>query len=347
MNMNIDNFTQPLVQWFLLNRRELPWRKDKNPYHVWVSEIMLQQTRIETVKSYYTRFMDAFPDVETLSLTEEEQLLKYWEGLGYYSRAKNLRKAALMIMRDYHGNFPDNFQDLCKLPGIGEYTAGAIASICFDEKVTAIDGNVLRVTARFTGSNKNILLPETKDDIQKKLIPIMPEHPGLLNEAIMELGETICLPGGIPNCEHCPLNGNCSAFHHQTTDKIPVRIKPVKRRQVHKTVFLIISDNHRIALKKRPDSGLLSGMYQFPDIDCKLTQEEILSETALWQLSISNISFLKRAKHVFTHIDWLMDCYLVKTMGENELFIWADIRELEEKYPVPTAYRKLIPTTDI
>ena len=171
----MEKIVQPLLKWFETHQRELPWRKDKQPYHVWVSEIMLQQTRIEAVKKYYTRFMEKLPNIESLSLVSEDRLLKLWEGLGYYSRAKNLKKAAQMIMEEYGGEFPRSYGEILKLSGIGEYTAGAIASVCFNEKVTAVDGNVLRVMARLSGSKENVLLPQTKEKFKKKLQKILPE----------------------------------------------------------------------------------------------------------------------------------------------------------------------------
>ena len=253
MSKSLSPIVEPLLNWFDQNKRELPWRRDKEPYHVWISEIMLQQTRIEAVMGYYARFLDALPDVESLSRVDDDALMKLWEGLGYYSRARNLKKAAVVITEEYGGEFPQAFIELKKLPGIGEYTAGAIASICFDEKVPAVDGNVLRVIARVQGSRDNVLLPQTKKSVTEQLRKIMPQRAGAFNEALMELGELVCLPNGAPLCESCPLQEHCTAFKKGLTEQIPVRVKKMKRRRADKSVFMITDPDGRIAIEKRPD----------------------------------------------------------------------------------------------
>lgn len=344
MQEKLSKIVEPLLKWFETNKRELPWRSDRQPYHVWISEIMLQQTRIEAVKKYYENFMRELPDVESLSRIPEEQLLKLWEGLGYYSRAKNLKKAAAMIMQDHGGMFPNSYQELLKLPGVGEYTAGAIASICFNEKVTAVDGNVLRVISRITGSRKNVLLPETKKETDKLLRQIMPEKSGMFNEALMELGETVCLPNGIPECGSCPVRSECIAHKEELTAEIPVRIKKLKRKKQEKTIFLLISDNYKTAIEKRPAKGLLSGMYQLPNTDGFCTNEEMKNILKEWQLTFTEISPLGEAKHAFTHIDWYMRGYLVKVKEENNRFLWVSPQELAKQYPLPTAFRIFVKT---
>lgn len=378
MNIPLENIVTPLLSWFEINKRELPWRKDHHPYHVWISEIMLQQTRIEAVRKYYVNFMKELPDIESLSLVSEEHLLKLWEGLGYYSRARNLKKAAEIIMQEYNGVFPTSYAELVKLPGIGEYTAGAIASICYQEKVTAIDGNVLRVISRVTGSRKNVLLPETKKEVEKQLCQILPKQSGDFNEALMELGEILCLPNGTPECEPCPLKSDCIAYKNHLTAEIPVRIKKIKRKKEEKTVLLLVSEAGQIAIEKRAEKGLLSGMYQFPNLESFYSEEELAALLKEWQLVPVEISFLKNAKHVFTHIDWHMKGYLVKVkkISEKELInesglcktskeaelshaenttnnetklhenlvspphlLWVSKNELSEKYPLPTAFQ--------
>lgn len=342
----LQNMVRPLLDWFEANKRELPWRSDRQPYHVWISEIMLQQTRIEAVKKYYEIFMRELPDVKSLSLISEEKLLKLWEGLGYYSRAKNLKKAAKMIMQDYGGTFPDSYQELLKLPGVGEYTAGAIASICFNEKVTAVDGNVLRVMARITGSRKNVLLPETKKETDNLLRQIMPERSGMFNEALMELGEIVCLPNGTPDCEKCPVRSECIAYKEELTAELPVRIKKLKRKKQEKTVFLLVTDDNKTAIEKRPEKGLLSGMYQLPNTDGFCTEEEIKNILKEWQLTFTEISPIGEAKHAFTHIDWYMKTYLVKVREENSRFLWVSPQELQKEYPLPTAFRRCVTEQD-
>lgn len=332
----------PLLQWFQLNKRSLPWREDKEPYHVWVSEIMLQQTRIEAVMHYYARFMRALPDVQALSRADDDALLKLWEGLGYYSRARNLKKAAAIIAGDRQGLFPSTFQELRKLPGIGDYTAGAIASICFNEPVPAVDGNVLRVIARYTGSFENVLLPETKRNVTEQLTAVMPENAGDFNEALMELGETICLPNASPSCDKCPLSQKCTACQMQLTDKLPVRIKKTKRRCEELTVFLLTAPDGSVAIEKRPDSGLLSGMYQLPNVKGYYSEEELFSILSNWQLEPESIVMFREAKHVFTHIDWKMKGCRAVVRNPSDRFLWISPEKIQSDYPLPTAFQKMI-----
>ena len=226
----LKNIVKPIVKWYQENKRELPWRRDRDPYHIWISEIMLQQTRIESVKSYYTRFMEELPTIQHLANIQEEKLLKLWEGLGYYSRARNLQKAAKIIVEQYNGKMPTSYVELLKLPGIGEYTAGAIASIAFGEKVPAIDGNVLRVISRILASKNDILLADTKKKIEKKIKPIIPKEAGDFNEGLMEIGELICIPNGEPLCKKCPVKEVCEARKTNQIAEIPVRNKIVKRK---------------------------------------------------------------------------------------------------------------------
>ena len=342
MNLITNEITEPLIHWFEINKRELPWRIDREPYHVWISEIMLQQTRIEAVIRYYERFMQALPDIKSLSEVEDDALMKLWEGLGYYSRAKNLKKATQMIMADFGGAFPHTYSQIIKLPGIGEYTAGAIASICFDELVPAVDGNVLRVIARLTASRDNVLLPETKKEVTSALTKITPPRSGAFNEALMELGETVCLPNGAPDCEICPLRERCIAYRDNLTGEIPVRVKKLKRSRAEKTVFILRTGDGRIAVEKRPDSGLLAGLYQLPNIDGYYSVKELKRLLKEWELSAKQICFQKDAKHVFTHIDWYMKAYSVTVDTPCERFIWVTEEELSGAYPLPTAFRKIL-----
>ena len=306
---------------------------------MWVSEIMLQQTRIEAVKKYYARFMAALPDVRSLSECPEEKLLKLWEGLGYYSRARNLKKAAAIIMRDFGGAFPATYDRIVTLPGIGEYTAGAIASLCFNEKVTAVDGNVLRVIARLTGDRRNVLAPETKKDVTKQLTSILPEQAGAFNEALMELGELICLPGGAPQCAECPLQPLCAACRDGLTEELPVRIKQMKRRREEKTVLLIEDEEGRVAIEKRREPGLLSGMYQLPNVSGFLSETEIAEALRGWRMTPVSITFLRDAKHAFTHIDWFMKGYRIQARTTEDRFLWVTREQLAAAYPLPMAFK--------
>ena len=341
MQKTLNDCIPLLLRWYDDNRRDLPWRADRDPYHVWISEIMLQQTRIEAVLRYYRRFMDSLPDIRSLSTVGDDQLLKLWEGLGYYSRARNLKKAAQAIMSDFGGEFPRAYEAIRTLPGIGDYTAGAIASICFDEPVPAVDGNVLRVIARLTGDRRNVLLPQTKREVTVFLRGIMPARAGAFNEGLMELGEVVCLPNGAPMCGSCPLREHCTAFRDDLTAELPVRVKQMKRSRAELSV-LIIRCGGRVAVEKRPDTGLLAGMYQLPNIEGFHTDSEltdILRGLGITPLSVVHI---RDAKHVFTHIDWYMKGYLV-TVGEmNSRYIWADEDKLRTSYPLPTAFKKLL-----
>ncbi len=343
MENHLQRIVNPLLAWYETHRRELPWRRDKDPYHVWVSEIMLQQTRVEAVKKYYVRFIEILPDVQSLSEVPEDRLLKLWEGLGYYSRARNLKRAAERIVRDCGGVFPDTFASLLKLPGVGEYTAGAVASICFDEKVTAVDGNVLRVVARVTGSRENVLLPEVKKQMAAQLLNVLPDNAGTFNEAIMELGETVCLPGGAAKCGECPLSGVCTAHRDGLTSELPVRIKHMKRRQEQRTVFLLMAEDGRIAVEKRPDKGLLAGMYQLPNAEGFLTETEMRAMAEVWGIDVLEIIFIKEAKHAFTHLDWLMKGYQVRVSHSAGEFLWVTPKQLQEQYALPTALKPFAP----
>ena len=346
MENQLQTIVNPLLAWYETHRRALPWRTDKDPYHVWVSEIMLQQTRIEAVRKYYVRFIEALPDVRSLSEVPEDRLLKLWEGLGYYSRARNLKKAAESIVRDCGGVFPDTFASLLKLPGVGEYTAGAVASICFGEKVTAVDGNVLRVTARVTGSRENVLLPAVRKQMETRLLEVLPDDAGAFNEAIMELGETVCLPGDAAKCGECPLCGVCTAHREGLTPELPVRVKRMKRRQEQRTVFLLMTQDGRIAVEKRPEQGLLAGMYQLPNVEGFLTEQEIRDAAEAWGAQVLEITFIKEAKHVFTHLDWLMKGYRVRIACPAGTFVWATQEQLRKQYALPTALKPFAPRSE-
>lgn len=343
MNEILSQIAAPLLRWFADNKRDLPWRRDAAPYHVWVSEIMLQQTRIEAVTDYYARFTAALPDVRALSEVEDDALLKLWEGLGYYSRARNLKKAAQMIMTDFGGVFPSRYADIIRLPGVGEYTAGAIASICFGERVPAVDGNVLRVVARLTGCRDNVLLPETKKSVTRQLAAVMPDAAGTFNESLMELGETVCLPNGAAQCARCPLQAHCTAYREALTNELPVRVKKTKRTHSEKTVLLITAPDGTLALEKREAPGLLHGMYQLPNVEGHVSEARLTEILAEWDLQPQAVAFYKDAKHVFTHIDWLMKGWRVTASRKSGRFLWVSRADMQNAYPLPTAFRKMLP----
>ena len=342
MNDRLKNIVEPIIAWYQKEEKNLPWKQDKEPYHIWISEIMLQQTRIEAVKKYYIRFIQELPTVQDLAKIEETKLLKLWEGLGYYSRARNLKKAAQIIAEKYQGEVPRTYHELIQLPGVGEYTAGAIASICSNEKVTAVDGNVLRVISRVIGSTENVLLPETKKKITEMVQQILPKESGDFNEGIMEIGEKICVPNGTPLCDKCPIQKYCYARENNVIDKIPIRIKDVKRKIENKTVFIIITEDGKIAICKRSDKGLLARMYELPNVEEFLTIEEVKEELKNRNLEIIEIKQNKDKKHIFTHIEWKLKSYQIVVKKENKDYIWVSQKELNNEYALPTAFSKLI-----
>lgn len=339
----LDRIAEPLLAWYDSGRRILPWREDPTPYHVWVSEIMLQQTRVEAVKSYYDRFMKKFPEIKDLSTAGEEELLKLWEGLGYYNRVRNLNKAAVKIMEEYDGRMPEDYEELMKLPGIGSYTAGAIASIAYGKPVPAVDGNVLRVLARLRCDDRDIMRQAVKKQIEEELCTAMPkDRPGDFNQALMELGAMVCIPNGEPDCGRCPWENICMA--HQKGIELQFPVKSGKKpRTIEKKTILIIRDENRAALRKRPDQGLLAGMYEFPNVEGHLSEKEVLLYLREIGLSVLRIEPLTKSRHIFTHKEWHMIGYLVQVdeldrREDNSDFIFAERNEAEEKYPIPSAY---------
>ena len=338
---NILEAAVPAVcEWYRKHRRSLPWRIEPTPYHVWISEIMLQQTRIEAVIPYYHRFLAALPDVKALSEAEDEVLLKLWQGLGYYSRARNLKKAAQIVMERYSGELPDDPSALRSLPGIGDYTAGAIASIAFHRPEPAVDGNVLRVLSRLLADDRDVMNDRTRKDFTKELRDVYPsgEAAALMTEGIMELGETVCLPNGTPLCDSCPLGEICKAHAEGTEERYPTRLIKTKRRAEERTVLLLrFSD--RYAIRKRPEKGLLAGMWEFPSLDGRLSEEEVKSSLSSLGMTVCSITSCGESKHIFSHVEWQMKGYLVTVKAPTEDLLWVSGRELHNTYAIPTAFR--------
>lgn len=335
----MKKISKPLVKWYQQNKRELPWRKDKNPYHVWISEIMLQQTKIEAVKKYYNKFMKILPTIEDLANIDEGKLLKLWEGLGYYNRARNLQKAAKIIQTKYQGAFPTDYNDILNLPGIGPYTAGAISSICFNEKQTAVDGNVLRVYMRLTDCNDNILDEKTKKKVSSQLLEILPEESGDFNEGLMELGETICTPT-TPNCKVCPLKKFCKALKNNTKEQLPVRIKKDTKKQENLTIFLLCCKN-KFAISYRKDHSLLKNLWEFPNIEKELSIQDIkewLSEKKATGKIYKSITH----QHIFTHKIWNMKSYKIYIDHELTEYTWVNIKQAKKEYAIPTAFQPFL-----
>ena len=332
-----------LLAWYRANRRDLPWRRTKDPYAVWISEIMLQQTRVEAVKPYYARFMKAFPTVAALASADEEYLLKRWEGLGYYSRARNLQKAARAVMTEHGGKLPSSYESLLRLSGIGDYTAGAIASIAFDLRVPAIDGNVLRVLARVTGSHDDIMQPTTKKTWRQALEKVIPEAAGDFTQSLIELGATVCVPNGEAKCGECPLRPYCTAAREGLVDELPVRQAKKPRRIENKTVFLIMDEN-RTVLHKRPSKGLLAGLYEYPNVEGHLDDAQALQALREIGFEPLRLERLEDAKHIFTHIEWHMIAYRVRIspdfdgLDEEGGYLLLNNDEMRAHYALPSAF---------
>ena len=332
----LEQLPIPLLAWYHENARVLPWRSDPTPYHVWVSEIMLQQTRVAAVLGYYSRFMAALPDVAALAAVEDDTLMKLWQGLGYYSRARNLKKAAGQVMERYGGAIPASYEELLTLAGVGEYTAGAIASIAFGIPVPAVDGNVLRVVSRVAGDEGDITLPATKKRMGQALQEIIPTAmPGAFNQAMMELGATVCLPNGAPQCDKCPAASFCRALVEDRIGELPVKAPKKARRMEERRVYLIFSDDG-VALRRRPGKGLLAGLWEYPN---ELAGEETIPDAL--GLSPADLELVGTGRHIFTHIEWRMTAYTARTEGLAlpEGWVWADREALAREYAVPNAFQ--------
>ena len=343
---SLDRIAAPLLAWYDSGRRILPWREEPTPYHVWLSEIMLQQTRVEAVKPYYDRFLQALPDIESLAAADEEKLLKLWEGLGYYNRARNLKKAAQILVSEYGGRMPDDYEIILSLPGIGSYTAGAISSIAFGKAYPAVDGNVLRILARLRTDERDILQAGVKKSVEEELADVMPkDRPGDFNQALMELGAMVCIPNGAPKCDVCPWKELCRARAQGITGEFPKKAGK-KPRSIEKKTILVIQDAERVALRKRPEKGLLAGLYEFPSMKGNCEEERVLAYLRELGLLPLRIRALPPAKHVFTHKEWHMTGFLIRVdeladrggRQEGEGLIFVDPKETRTNYPIPSAF---------
>lgn len=341
-----EQIIEPLLTWYDNHARILPWRDNPTPYRVWISEIMLQQTRVEAVKPFFERFLVALPTVESLALVEEDKLLKLWEGLGYYNRARNLKKAAIQIIEEFEGRLPKDKNQLLKLSGIGSYTAGAIASIAYGQKEPAVDGNVLRVIARVTADDSDILSAKVKKALEEHLLLIMPEERARdFNQALMELGATVCVPNGPPKCCKCPWENFCQANIHELTGELPKKTKK-KPRVVEEITIVIIQDENRVAIRKRPSKGLLAGMYEFPILEGHQTKKQVLFHLKKLGISSIRIQPLEKSKHIFTHKEWHMIGYsvlvdefeIMERENREDGLLLIEKKETEEKYPIPAAF---------
>ena len=334
-----------LPVWYEKNKRPLPWRKDREPYHVWLSEIMCQQTRVEAVKAYYQRFLQQLPTITALAQCPEERLFKLWEGLGYYSRARHLKKAAVMICREHGGSFPTDYNAIRSLPGIGDYTAAAIASICFELPYPAVDGNVLRVVTRLCASSADISKESTRAEVRQTLQPLFNGvSSGMLNQALMELGALVCLPNHAPDCAHCPLQELCPSASGLWKE-IPFKDTKKQRRQESHTVLLLRCGDDW-ALRKRPEKGLLAGLWEFPNLPGSLDAQAALDAAAEWDCRPVSLLLHLEKSHIFTHVQWELPAWVIECQNRAPAFHWANIAEIKNRYSLPTAFRQFLEDID-
>ena len=350
-NENLKLMAEPLVKWYREQKRDLPWRVDVTAYKVWVSEIMLQQTRVEAVKPYYARFLEVFPTIADLANAKEDVLLKMWEGLGYYNRVRNMQKAAQQVMIEYGGEFPGTYEEIRSLTGIGNYTAGAISSFAFGIPKPAVDGNVLRVISRLTASYEDIMKASTRERVEEELEELIPAGAASdFNQGLIELGAIVCVPNGAPKCEECPLAHLCRAHEKGIELELPVKSKAKERRIEKKTVF-VFQDGDHVAIKKRPAKGLLAGLYELPNVEGHLTGDEALAYCKQIGLSPLRIQKLEDGKHIFSHVEWQMIGYrirvdeLEKSCREKMLFIHPE--EIQAEYPIPAAFETYVKYMEI
>ena len=328
-----------LLPWFDKEKRDLPWRQDQDPYHIWLSEIMLQQTRVEAVKGYYARFLKEIPTIAVLASADDEQLHKLWEGLGYYSRVRNLKKAAQQILEKHNGQFPATHKEILALPGIGPYTAGAIASICYNLPTPAVDGNVLRVISRLCNEATPIDDVAYRKSVEQRLAVIYPPAAGDFTQALMELGATLCGPNWAPRCEHCPCKDLCKAYAAGTAASLPVRAPKKAKKQEEKTVF-ILSCNGHYALQKRPLKGLLAGLWEFPNIPGTLDMVQGMEILKQWGLQPRQPLRQVQKQHIFTHIHWQMQGLYLEVEMPAGPFQWLSADQIREDTALPTAFRQ-------
>ncbi len=332
----------PLLAWYDAGHRDLPWRTHPTPYRVWVSEIMLQQTRVEAVRGYFDRWMQALPDIPALAAAEEAVYMKLWEGLGYYSRVRNLHRAAAEVCAQYGGELPADYDKLLALPGVGDYTAGAVASIAFGMPVPAVDGNVLRVAARLDNDFTPITDAKYKRQVRERFAALMPaDRPGDLNQSLMELGATVCLPNGAPRCGDCPLQHLCLGFHHGNAATLPIRTAKKARRVENRTVLLVRCGT-RVGITRRPANGLLAGLWELPALEGHLSPDETRAALAAQGWQVQHLLSLRPAKHVFTHVEWHMNGYYVELTAQPDGLTFVSPADLRASYALPSAFRSFL-----
>ena len=328
-----------LLEWYAAGHRDLPWRRDREPYHVWLSEVMLQQTRVEAVKGYYRRFLAELPDIPALAACPPDRLAKLWEGLGYYSRMRNLQKAAQVIVSAHGGVFPREYDAIRALPGVGDYTAGAIASICFGLPAPAVDGNVLRVLSRVTDDAAPVTDAAVKREYAARLREIYPAgRCGDFTQSLMELGATVCGPNSQPQCALCPLASLCLARANGTALLRPVKAPKKEKRTEEKTVF-ILRCGTRIAVRRRPEQGLLAGLWELPNVDGKCSAQQALAQAERWGVHPRELCRSSEKTHIFTHIRWELRGFYIECAEAAPLFTWVDPARFRQDIALPTAFR--------
>lgn len=336
----MKEIVEPLMEWYGTHARSLPWRDNPTPYHVWLSEIMLQQTRVEAVKGYYERFLEALPDVSHLAAVREERLMKLWQGLGYYNRARNLQRAARVICEEYAGQFPQSYEQWLALPGVGEYTAGAVASIALGQREPAVDGNVYRIYTRIQADATDITKTAFKRRVREEIQEILPQAAGDFNQALMDLGATVCIPNGMPHCAICPLQEYCQAYRQGEVSAYPVKPQKKKRSIENRTVLLVEYQGNYL-IQKRPAKGLLAGMWEFPGQEGHLSPETLREQVRGWDLR-EDLKLLGTARHIFSHVEWHMLGYEIslQTLPESlrEQGVFCDRKALRERYGIPSAF---------
>lgn len=338
----IEDFQHLILTWYKGNRREMPWREDPSPYRIWISEIMLQQTRVDTVIPYFNNFMERYPTVESLASSDEDELIKYWEGLGYYSRIRNIRETAVNIVSNYGGQIPKTYDELLKLKGIGEYTAGAIASEAFGQKVPAVDGNVFRVFARLTAKEDDLRDLKFQKQLKEAVKSVLPQNEtGDFNQGLIELGALICIPKGSPKCGLCPVKELCLSNKLNLQDRIPVKSKAKQRTVQEKTVF-ILQYGDKFAVRKRDDQNLLAGLFEIPNVEGFYTPDEAKTVIEEMGFVVSDLHVLKDRKVVFTHIEWILQGYYVHVKNDHEQYIFETKENLVQKYTLATAFREYL-----
>ena len=330
-----------LLPWFAENARDLPWRRDREPYHIWLSEIMLQQTRVEAVKGYYGRFLAALPTIEDLANAAPDVLHKLWEGLGYYTRVRNLQAAAKTVMEKHGGEFPCTYKEVLALPGIGPYTAGAICSIAFDLPTPAVDGNVLRVIMRLLACDASVSQDGTKKAVHDALAEIYPPEAGAFTQSLMELGATVCLPNGTPKCESCPLRSICRANASGTWEQYPVRDVKKPRRAEDRTVFVLRCGQDE-AVRKRPKKGLLAELWEYPNVPGSLDPAAAIEQAASWGCEPADVQMQLDRVHIFTHVLWNLRCYYITCREKPEQFTWVSPEQMDKEIALPTAFRMFL-----